>query len=168
MFLYKSLYDGGKNDNFNVDILLSEKRYPAISGHGTGYCFHHGRGNGLAQTAKADTLNIYSSRSPQLIQPLLDAYTTKTGMNFKVLHLSDGMAQRLKAEGENTPADIVLTVDISRLSEIDDLGVLAAVDSPLLRANIRPNGVIRIITGLDYRPGRGSLSFLPNGWMPTH
>ena len=93
-------------------------------------------GNGLAQTAKADTLNIYSSRSPQLIQPLLDAYTAKTGMNFKVLHLSDGMAQRLKAEGENTPADIVLTVDISRLSEIDDLGVLAAVDSPLLRANI--------------------------------
>ena len=93
-------------------------------------------GNGLAQTAKADTLNIYSSRTPQLIQPLLDAYTAKTGMNFKVLHLSDGMAQRLKAEGENTPADIVLTVDISRLSEIDDLGVLAAVDSPLLRANI--------------------------------
>ncbi len=93
-------------------------------------------GNGLVKTAKADTLNIYSSRSPQLIQPLLDAYTDKTGTSFKVLHLSDGMAQRLKAEGDNTPADIVLTVDISRLSEIDDLGVLAAVDSPLLRANI--------------------------------
>ena len=54
----------------------------------------------------------------------------------------------MKAEGENTPADIVLTVDISRLSEIDDLGALAAVNSPLLRATSWPNGGIRIITGL--------------------
>lgn len=90
----------------------------------------------FSHMAKADTLNIYSSRSPQLLQPLLDAYTAKTGTLFKVLHLSNGMAQRLEAEGDNTPADIVLTVDISRLSELDEIGIFAAVDSPTLVENI--------------------------------
>jgi len=81
-------------------------------------------------------LNIYSARTPQLIQPLLDAYTQETGVEFKVLHLSKGMAQRLAAEGDNTPADIVLTVDISRLAELDEMGIFAAVDSPVLKQNI--------------------------------
>jgi iron(III) transport system substrate-binding protein len=90
----------------------------------------------LIRTAKAETLNIYSSRNPQLIQPLLDAYTDETGISFKVLHLSDGMAQRLEAEADNTPADIVLTTDISRLSELDKLHIFTAVDSSILTANI--------------------------------
>jgi iron(III) transport system substrate-binding protein len=93
-------------------------------------------GTGLIRTAKAETLNIYSSRNPQLIQPLLDAYTDETGISFKVLHLSDGMAQRLEAEADNTPADIVLTTDISRLSELDKLHIFTAVDSSILTANI--------------------------------
>ena len=93
-------------------------------------------GTGLIRTAKAETLNIYSSRNPQLIQPLLDAYTDETGISFKVLHLSNGMAQRLEAEADNTPADIVLTTDISRLSELDKLHIFTAVDSSILTANI--------------------------------
>ena len=93
-------------------------------------------GAGLIRTAKAETLNIYSSRNPQLIQPLLDAYTDETGISFKVLHLSDGMAQRLEAEAYNTPADMVLTTDISRLSELDKLHIFTAVDSSILTTNI--------------------------------
>ncbi|MDA8675896.1 extracellular solute-binding protein [Alphaproteobacteria bacterium] len=93
-------------------------------------------GAGLIRTAKAETLNIYSYRSPQLLQPLLDAYTDETGVSFRVLQLKKGMAQRLEAEGENTEADIALTVDISRLSELDNLGLLAAVDSKILNKNI--------------------------------
>ena len=92
--------------------------------------------NPAAKAAQADVLNIYSARTPQLIQPLLDAYTQETGVEFKVLHLSKGMAQRLAAEGDNTPADIVLTVDISRLAELDEMGIFAAVDSPVLKQNI--------------------------------
>ena len=47
-----------------------------------------------------------------------------------------GLAQRLKAEGPASPADVILTVDIARLSEYADLDLLAPVDSSILRANI--------------------------------
>ena len=68
----------------------------------------------IAKAAQAEVLNIYSARTAQLIEPLLDAYTQETGVEFKILHLSKGMAQRLAAEGDDTPADIVLTVDTRR------------------------------------------------------
>ena len=90
----------------------------------------------IAKAAQAEVLNIYSARTAQLIEPLLDAYTQETGVEFKVLHLSKGMAQRLAAEGDDTPADIVLTVDISRLAELDEMDIFAAVDSPVLTKNI--------------------------------
>ena len=90
----------------------------------------------IAKAAQAEVLNIYSARTAQLIEPLLDAYTQETGVEFKILHLSKGMAQRLAAEGDDTPADIVLTVDISRLAELDEMDIFAAVDSPVLTKNI--------------------------------
>ena len=49
-----------------------------------------------------------------------------------------GLAQRLKAEGENSPADVILTVDIGRLYVYDDLDLLAPIDSKKLKNNI-PN-----------------------------
>jgi len=84
----------------------------------------------------ATEINIYSSRSPELVQPMLDAYTAETGVTFNILYLAKGMAQRLEAEGDATPADVILTVDIARLSELDDMDIFAAVDSPVLMANI--------------------------------
>ncbi len=87
-------------------------------------------------TASATEINIYSSRSPELVQPVLDAYTKETGVTFNILYLAKGMAQRLEAEGDASPADVILTVDIARLSELDKLHIFAAVDSPVLRTNI--------------------------------
>ena len=66
--------------------------------------------------AMSDTVNVYSHRQPYLIEPLLDAFTEKTGIKTKVLYSDKGLAQRLKSEGRNSPADLVLTVDIARLS----------------------------------------------------
>ena len=86
--------------------------------------------------ADATTIRIYSARAPALLQPMLDAYTAKTGVDFDVLYLPDGMAQRLEAEGAATPADIVLTADIIRMAEMDALNIFAALDSPILNANI--------------------------------
>jgi iron(III) transport system substrate-binding protein len=91
---------------------------------------------GSSATAGATEINIYSSRSPELVQPVLDAYSAETGVSFNVLYLAKGMAQRLAAEREASPADIVLTVDISRLSELDEMGVFAKLNSPVLMANI--------------------------------
>ena len=91
---------------------------------------------GLATSAVAAELNIYSHRQQFLLQPFLDAFTAETGISTKVVYASKGLAQRLKAEGEASPADVILTVDIARLSEYADLDLLAPVSSDVLNANI--------------------------------
>lgn len=86
--------------------------------------------------AMSDTVNVYSHRQSYLIEPLLDAFTEKTGIKTKVLYSDKGLAQRLKSEGRNSPADLVLTVDIARLSTYDRMGLLAETSSDVLEANI--------------------------------
>ena len=86
--------------------------------------------------AIADTLNIYSHRQQILIEPFLDAFTVETGIKTRVVYASKGLAQRLQAEGAASPADVILTVDIARLSEYADLDLLAPVQSDILDQNI--------------------------------
>lgn len=89
-----------------------------------------------ALPAFADEINVYSHRQPELIQPLVDAFTAETGIAVNVAFVDKGMAERLQAEGDRSPADIVLTVDIARLMQIVDAGVTQAVQSDVLEANI--------------------------------
>ncbi len=86
--------------------------------------------------AFAEEVNIYSHRQPELIQPLLDAFTAETGITTNVAFVDKGMTERLTAEGDRSPADLVLTVDIARLTEIVNAGVTQPVASPVLDANI--------------------------------
>lgn len=89
-----------------------------------------------ALPALADQVNIYSHRQPKLIQPLLDAFTAETGIAVNVAFVDKGMVERLVAEGNRSPADLVLTVDIARLIQVVDAGVTQAVHSDVLAANI--------------------------------
>ena len=57
----------------------------------------------------AEKINIYSHRQQVLIQPFLDAFTAKTGIETNVVYSSKGLAQRLKAEGPASPAVVILT-----------------------------------------------------------
>ena len=91
---------------------------------------------GIAANAGAAELNVYSHRQQFLLQPFLDAFSAETGVTTNVVYASKGLAQRLKAEGEASPADVILTVDIARLSEYAELDLLAPVDSSVLNANI--------------------------------
>ncbi|OYU19272.1 MAG: iron ABC transporter substrate-binding protein [Rhodobacteraceae bacterium PARR1] len=91
---------------------------------------------GVALPALAQEINIYSQRQPELIQPLIDAYTAETGVTINIAHVANGMAERLQAEGARSPADLVLTVDIARLTQIVDADVVQPVDSAVLKANI--------------------------------
>ncbi|WP_289041610.1 Fe(3+) ABC transporter substrate-binding protein [uncultured Aliiroseovarius sp.] len=86
--------------------------------------------------ASADEVNVYSYRQPELIQPLTDAFTEETGIDVNVAYLNKGMVERLKAEGERSPADLIFTVDISRLAGVVDEGLTQAVDNETLKANI--------------------------------
>jgi iron(III) transport system substrate-binding protein len=72
----------------------------------------------FAQSALADgEVNIYSYRQPDLIKPLLDKFTADTGITANVLFLDKGLVERVQAEGANSPADVILTVDIARIME---------------------------------------------------
>ncbi len=84
----------------------------------------------------AAEINIYSHRQPFLINPFLEAFTQETGIKTNVVYATKGLAQRLRAEGKNSPADLILTVDIGRLYIYEDLDLLSEVSSPILDENI--------------------------------
>ena len=90
----------------------------------------------VAFPAIADEVNVYSYRQPELVTPLFDAFTADTGIDVNVQFLNKGMIERLQAEGERSPADLILTVDISRLNGVVEAGVTQAVTSDVLEANI--------------------------------
>ncbi len=84
----------------------------------------------------AEEVNIYSHRQAFLINPFLEAFTAKTGIKTNVVFASKGLAQRLQQEGANSPADVVLTVDIARLSVYAEKGLFTKVDSQILNNTI--------------------------------
>jgi iron(III) transport system substrate-binding protein len=89
-----------------------------------------------ALPALAEEVNIYSHRQPELIQPLIDAFTAETGIDVNIAFVDKGLTERLVAEGDRSPADLVMTVDIARLNQIVEAGVTQAVQSDVLDANI--------------------------------
>ena len=90
----------------------------------------------MAATSASAEVNIYSQRQPELIAPITDAFTAATGIETNVVYLDKGLTERLQAEGDRSPADIIMTVDISRLSQAVDAGVTQAVESDVLPAAI--------------------------------
>jgi iron(III) transport system substrate-binding protein len=94
----------------------------------------------FAGTAKAaGEVNIYSYRQPVLIEPLLNAFTEKTGIKHNVVYASKGLDERMVAEGANSPADLLFAVDIGRLTSAAEKGVTQKVDNATINANIPAN-----------------------------
>jgi iron(III) transport system substrate-binding protein len=85
-----------------------------------------------AASAQANEVNIYTYRETKLIQPLFDAFTKDTGVKVNVISASSGLEQRIKTEGANSPADVLLTVDISRLEEAVAQGITQPIKSATL------------------------------------
>ena len=80
--------------------------------------------------AAEEAVNIYSYRQPALIAPVLEAFTAKTGIKANVLFLDKGLEERIAAEGANSPADVILTVDIARLTNVKTKGIAQKVSDP--------------------------------------
>jgi len=91
---------------------------------------------GAASSAVAEEVNVYSYRQPFLVAPLFKAFEKDTGVKVNVLFADKGLAERLTAEGQNTPGDLVFTVDIGRLNDVKEAGVTAPVDSAVLAAAV--------------------------------
>jgi len=84
-----------------------------------------------------EQLVVYSARNEQLIKPMFDRYTAETGMPVRFVTDDAGpLIERLAAEGANSPADILMTVDAGELWHAADRGLLQSIESPTIDANI--------------------------------
>lgn len=93
-----------------------------------------------AQAFAEGEVNLYSSRHYDTDERLYSDFEEMTGIRVnRIEGKGDELITRLKAEGRNSPADILLTVDTSRLERAKDAGVLQSIDSPILEARIPAN-----------------------------
>lgn len=92
-----------------------------------------------ASVATAAEVNLYTTREPKLIEPLLDAYTQQSGVKVNTVFVKDGLLERVKAEGAQSPADVLMTVDIGNLLDLVDGGVTQATQSETLNSAIPAN-----------------------------
>jgi iron(III) transport system substrate-binding protein len=85
-----------------------------------------------AALAQSGEVNVYSYREQKLIQPLFDAFTKDTGIKVNVVSASSGLEQRIATEGANSPADVLLTVDVARLQDAVNAGIAQPIKSATL------------------------------------
>lgn len=84
----------------------------------------------------ADEVNLYTTREPGLMQPLLEAFSTETGIKVNTIFLKDGLAERVANEGKLSPADVLMAVDFGNLTELVEKGVTQPIDSAILAAAV--------------------------------
>ena len=90
-----------------------------------------------AQGAQAEEVNLYSSRHYDTDVALYQAFTDETGIEVNLLEGdADQLIERIKAEGRNSPADVLITVDAGRLWRAEDAGLLQPVSSAVLEERI--------------------------------
>src|SRR5262245_20173926 len=83
-----------------------------------------GLAGSLANTASAAEVNIYSARHYDSDQLIYDAFTKATGIEVNVIEGGDAeLLERIKAEGRNSPADVLITVDAGRLWRAEEAGI---------------------------------------------
>jgi iron(III) transport system substrate-binding protein len=99
----------------------------------------------VPQAAAAEEVNLYTTREPGLINPLLEDFTAKTKIKINTVFVKDGLAERVAAEGDRSPADVLMTVDFGNMLDVVDKGVTQPITSEVLNkavpAHLRgPNG----------------------------
>lgn len=86
--------------------------------------------------AAGGDVNIYSYREPGLIKPLVEAFEKQTGIDVHVVYAKSGLIERLQAEGENSPADLLLTNEFGLLTQAKQAGVTQPLASEKLATAI--------------------------------
>jgi iron(III) transport system substrate-binding protein len=94
---------------------------------------------GAAGAASAQSVNVYTTREPGLVLPLFDAFRAATGISVSTIYISQGVAERMIAEGANSPADVIMMVDYGELINLVDRGLTQPVHSEILNDVIPAN-----------------------------
>jgi len=90
-------------------------------------------------TAAAQEVNLYTTREPGLIKPLLDAFTKAENIKVNAVFVKEGIAERVTAEGKLSPADVMMTVDFGNLVDLVDKGLTQPVQSKALESAVPAN-----------------------------
>jgi iron(III) transport system substrate-binding protein len=88
--------------------------------------------------AQSGEVNVYTYREAKLVQPLIESFTKETGIKVNIMSGASGLEQRIKVEGTNSPADILLTVDIARLEEAVQAGITQPLKSAVIDQVVPP------------------------------
>ena len=91
---------------------------------------------GVVSAVAAEEVTLYTTREPGLVQPLLEAFTKESGVKVNTVFVKDGLAERIKAEGERSPADLLMTVDVGALLDLVQAGATQPVKSSVLQSAI--------------------------------
>jgi iron(III) transport system substrate-binding protein len=92
-----------------------------------------------AAPAGAQELNLYTTREPGLIKPLIESFTSATGIKVNTIFVKDGLPERLAAEGARSPADVLMAVDFGNLTDLVDKGLTQPVQSKALVSAVPAN-----------------------------
>ena len=85
-------------------------------------------------------VNLYTSRHYDTDRVLYDNFTAKTGIEVNLIEADgDELIERVKSEGENSPADVVMTVDAGRLWRAQETGIFQPIESEVLTTTIPEN-----------------------------
>lgn len=93
----------------------------------------------VAGAQAAESVTLYTTREPALIQPLLSAFSKQSGIEVNTVFVKDGLLERVRAEGARSPADLLMTVDVGNLMDLVDGGVTQPVKSGTLEAAVPAN-----------------------------
>jgi iron(III) transport system substrate-binding protein len=92
-----------------------------------------------AAPASAQELNLYTTREPGLITPLIEAFTKSTGIKVNTIFVKDGLPERLAAEGTNSPADVLMAVDFGNMTDLVEKGLTQPIKSAELEKAVPAN-----------------------------
>jgi iron(III) transport system substrate-binding protein len=93
-----------------------------------------------SSVAWAAEVNVYTSREPALVKPVFEAFTAATGTRVNAVFVQNGLEERVKAEGANSPADVIVLVDVARLANAKAMGITQPFDSREIEAAV-PTGL---------------------------
>lgn len=97
----------------------------------------------LGAPAFAQSVNLYTTREPALLNPVLEAFTADTGIKVNAVFLKDGLQERIRAEGANSPADLMLLVDVGEINAAVEAGITQPLKSTTIEkvvpAQLRPD-----------------------------
>ncbi|WP_375784599.1 extracellular solute-binding protein [Bradyrhizobium sp. Pha-3] len=90
-------------------------------------------------TVRADELTLYSTREANLVEPVVAAFTAATGTKVKTVFVEDSLVKRLTSEGDNSPADVLLTIGLDKTTQLAARELTQAIASPVLDRAVPAN-----------------------------